>query len=81
VITAVFSAKQPATDALGIPARGWRQKMTQAEIKSIEDAGRSTMVWSNDIYDSPSQLGDIAKALIPAFLILTAATALLLALI
>lgn len=55
--------------------------MTQAEIKSIEDAGRSTMVWSNDIYDSPSQLGDIAKALIPAFLILTAATALLLALI
>jgi type IV secretory pathway component VirB8 len=55
--------------------------MTQAELKSIEDAGRSTMVWANDTYDSPSQLGDIAKALIPAFLILTAAAALLLALI
>ncbi|MBF0677611.1 MAG: hypothetical protein IR164_01565 [Devosia sp.] len=55
--------------------------MTQAEIKSIEDAGRSTMVWSNDVYDSSGRFGDIAKTLIPAFVILTAATALLLALL
>lgn len=55
--------------------------MTNAEMKSIEDAGRSTVVWSSDVYDSSSQFADIAKALIPALLILTAATALLLALL
>lgn len=72
---------QPATDAVRNPAKGMEAKMTQAEIKSIEDAGRSTMVWSNDVYDSSGRFGDIAKTLIPAFVILTAATALLLALL
>lgn len=55
--------------------------MTHAEIKAIEDAGRSTMVWSSDSYDGASHFGDVAKALIPALFILAAATALLLALL
>jgi hypothetical protein len=77
----VFSAMQPETDAVQKPRQGLEADMTHAEIKSIEDAGRSTMVWSNEVYDSSNQFADIARALIPALLILTAATALLLALL
>mgnify|MGYP000958511762 CR=1 FL=1 len=55
--------------------------MTHAEIKSLEDAGRSTMVWSSDIYDGASHYGDVARALIPAMVILATVAALLLALL
>lgn len=55
--------------------------MTHAEIKAIEDAGRSTMVWSATSYDGANHFGDIARALVPAMFILATATVLLLALL
>lgn len=55
--------------------------MKQAEIRAIEHAGRSTMVWSGDAYEGPAPLGEVARALLPAALILAVATALLLALL
>lgn len=54
--------------------------MTNAEIKALEDAGRSTMVWTEG-YDGETHYGDVAKALLPAMFILATATALLLALL
>lgn len=55
--------------------------MKQAEIRAIEHAGRSAMVWASDVYDDSAHVGDVARALLPAALILAAATALLLALL
>lgn len=55
--------------------------MTQAEIRTLENAGRSTMVWANDVYDQPAHFGDIARALLPAALILAASVTLLVALL
>lgn len=55
--------------------------MKQAEIRAIEHAGRSTMVWASDVYDDSAHFGDVARALLPAALILAAATTLLLALL
>ncbi|KFC62531.1 hypothetical protein FF80_03626 [Devosia sp. LC5] len=54
--------------------------MTHAEIKEIEDA-RASMAWSSESYDGRTHYADILKALTPAFLILLAATGLLLALV
>ena len=53
--------------------------MTHMEIKALEDAGRTSMVWSEG-YDGQTHYGDVIKALAPALLILTATVALLLAL-
>jgi len=55
--------------------------MNQAEIRALENAGRSTVVWTADPYDAESHFGDVARALLPASFILAAATALLLALL
>ena len=55
--------------------------MTQAEIRAFENAGRSATVWSGESFDGTTHYGDVARALIPASLILAIATALLLALL
>jgi len=55
--------------------------MTQAEIRALENAGRSTMVWPNDAYDESNHSGDIFRALIPAAFILAAAAALMVAIL
>lgn len=55
--------------------------MTQAEIRALEHAGRSTAVWSNDVYDSAPHFGELVRALLPAALILATATTLLIALL
>jgi hypothetical protein len=55
--------------------------MNHLDIRTIEDAGRTTSVWGADVYETPSRLGDVAVALLPASLILAAATALMLALL
>ena len=55
--------------------------MTHMEIKAIEDAARSSMVWSTEGYDGQTHYGDVFRALTPALLILAAATALMLALL
>jgi hypothetical protein len=55
--------------------------MNQADIRAIEHAGRSTMVWDNDVYDDNSGPGNLARALLPAAFILAVATALLVALL
>lgn len=55
--------------------------MNQVHIRTIEDAGRTTAVWSSDILEPQSNVMDVAKALLPAALILFAATALLIALL
>ena len=55
--------------------------MTQAEIRAFENAGRTTVVWSGESYDGTTHFGDVAKALIPASLILAIATGLLIALL
>jgi hypothetical protein len=55
--------------------------VNQLNIRTLEDAGRATAVWSTDVYDSPSRFGDVIVALVPASLILAAATALMLALL
>ena len=55
--------------------------MNHLNIRTLEDAGRATSVWSTDVYESPSRFGDVAMALLPASLILATATALMLALL
>lgn len=55
--------------------------MTQAEIRALEHASRSTAVWSNEVYDSSPHFGEVIRALLPAALILATATALLVALL
>jgi hypothetical protein len=56
-------------------------KMSHAEIRSLEDAGRATAVWSSDTFDTRPRVAEVAMALLPASLILAAATALLVALL
>ena len=51
--------------------------MNQVDIRNLENAGRSTMVWSSDVYDDSARFGDVGRALLPALLILATATALL----
>lgn len=55
--------------------------MNQFQIRTLEDAGRSTTVWSADPFEDQSRFGDVMIALVPASLILLAATALLTALL
>ena len=55
--------------------------MTQAEIRALEHAGRSTAVWNNEVYANSPHFGEVARALFPAALILATATALLVALL
>ena len=55
--------------------------MTQVEIKALEDAGRMSMAWSAEGYDGQTHYLDVLKALTPAFLILTAAAGLMLAIL
>ncbi len=55
--------------------------MNNADIRTLEDAARTTAVWSGDVFEVPSRNADILRALIPAALILSAATALLVALL
>jgi hypothetical protein len=55
--------------------------MTHMEIKAIEDAGRSSMVWSTEGYDGQTHYADVLKALSPALFILGAAAALMLAIL
>lgn len=55
--------------------------MTQAEIRALENAGRSTSVWSGESFDGTTHFAEVGKALIPASLILAIATGLLLAIL
>jgi type IV secretory pathway component VirB8 len=55
--------------------------MQNVEIKSLEDAGRTTAVWSADISEKPTRLESVAFALLPASLILVVAAILLVALL
>lgn len=52
--------------------------MSQTEINALEHAGRTAMVWSSDGYDGRTHYGDVIKALVPAMILLSIATALLL---
>ena len=54
--------------------------MTNMEFKALENGSRSAMVWSEG-YDGQTHYGDVFKALAPAFLILAAAAALMLAIL
>lgn len=55
--------------------------MNQFQIRALEDAGRTTAAWVPDSFDHQPRFADIALALLPASLILAAATALLVALL
>lgn len=54
--------------------------MTNMEIKALEAAGRTTMVWTEG-YDGQTHYADVLKALTPAVLILIIAAGLLVALL
>lgn len=54
--------------------------MTHMEIKAIEDAGRTGLVWTEG-YDGQTHYGNVIKALTPALLILATTTALMLAIL
>lgn len=55
--------------------------MNHSQIRTLEDAGRATAVWGEDVLNHQPRFGDVAMALLPASLILAAATALLVALV
>lgn len=52
--------------------------MTNIEIKALENAGRTTAVWTEG-YDGETHYGDVFRALTPAVLILATAVGLMLA--
>ena len=54
--------------------------MTHMEIKALEDAGRSSMVWTEG-YDGESHYTEVLKALAPALFILAVAAALMVAIL
>jgi hypothetical protein len=54
--------------------------VTHMEIKALENAGRTTAVWTEG-YDGQTHYADVFKALAPALFILTAAAALMLAIL
>lgn len=54
--------------------------MTHMEIKALENAGRTSMVWTEG-HDGQTHYADVFKALAPALFILTAAAALMLAIL
>lgn len=51
--------------------------MTQAEISTLEHAGRSAMAWSPEGYDGETHYGYVLRALTPAIGILAIAATLL----
>ena len=54
--------------------------MTQMEIKALENAGRTAMVWTEG-YDGETHYGDVFRALTPALFILVTAAVLMLAIL
>lgn len=54
--------------------------MTNMEIKALENAGRTSMVWTEG-YDGQTHYGDVFKALTPALFILGIAAGLLVAIL
>jgi hypothetical protein len=54
--------------------------MSHLQIKSIEQAARNSG-WSSDVYNHQPNFSEVAMALLPASLILAAASALLVALL
>jgi hypothetical protein len=54
--------------------------MTSTEIRALENAGRTAMVWSDDQIGQV-HYGNVLKALTPALLILTIAAGLLVAML
>lgn len=55
--------------------------MAHFQVNALEHAARSTSVWVSDIETDHARFGDVARALLPAALILAAATMLLLAIL
>ncbi|HTO28223.1 MAG TPA: hypothetical protein VL017_06490 [Devosia sp.] len=54
--------------------------MTHMEIKALENAGRTTTVWTEG-YDGETHYADVLRALAPALFILITAAALMLAIL
>lgn len=54
--------------------------MSNAEIKALENAGRTAAVWVEG-YDGQTHYGDVFRALAPALFILAAAAGLMLAIL
>ena len=54
--------------------------MTHMEIKALENAGRTSAVWTES-YDGTTHYGDVLKALAPALVIMIVAATLLFALL
>lgn len=54
--------------------------MTNLQIKALENAGHTGMVWTEG-YDGQTHYGDVLKALAPALFILAIAAGLLVALL
>jgi len=54
--------------------------MTNIEIKALENASRTAMVWTEGC-DGQTHYADVLKAVTPAFLILAASAALMLAIL
>ena len=55
--------------------------MTQAEISTLEHAGRTAMAWIPEGYDGQTHYGYVLKALTPAIGILAVAATLLFAIL
>lgn len=55
--------------------------MKNAEIRALDHSHGAGLTWSGDVYDNSPHFGEVARALLPAALILAAASALLLALL
>lgn len=54
--------------------------MTHMEIKALENAGRTAMVWTEG-YDGETHYGNVLRALAPAFFILVTAAGLMVAIL
>lgn len=54
--------------------------MTSIDVKSLERAGRTAMVWTEG-YDGETHYGNVLRALAPAFFILVTAAGLMLAIL
>jgi hypothetical protein len=55
--------------------------MSHVQIRTLEDAGRTTAVWSSDTFEARPRFAEVTMALVPATLILATAAALLVALL
>ena len=55
--------------------------MNNPHIRTLEDAARTTAVWNSDVLEIQPRGREILRALVPAVLILSVATALLVALL